>query len=321
MSKLVSIALCTYNGVRYLEQQLDSLLAQTYPHFEIVVSDDCSADSTLEILHRYAQRDSRFRVVEGTENVGLTKNFERVLGLCKGEYIAPCDQDDVWLPNKIERLVERLGNRCLAYCDSLFIDKDGVSLESRMSDVVPMISTTDTVPFVFSNCVSGHAMLFRREILQFAFPVPKVFFYDWWLAIIASAMGGIAFCDEPLVLYRQHDANITDALHRRDQEEMPYVRGSALWYLRETEERLAEVARIPGEQQKFVQKLLRLWRVRERQWLSLRLGFIMFTQRERLYRFRPMKQQELRLLCKDYFWGVRAKRFQDPHGYADDAAT
>src|ERR1700753_2011765 len=98
---LVSIALCTYNGAVYLKEQLDSLIAQTYPNIEIVVVDDRSADDTWQLLTGYANTYPQFKIHQNAQNLGFVKNFEHAASLCSGELIALCDQDDIWHPEKI----------------------------------------------------------------------------------------------------------------------------------------------------------------------------------------------------------------------------
>ena len=310
---LVSIALCTYNGARFLPQQLDSLLAQTYSNLEIVISDDRSTDNTLIILNDYARRDPRIKVITHTDNVGLTRNFQRALLRCSGRYIAPCDQDDIWLPEKISTLIQALADRSLAYCDSVFVDEQGKPLGSRMSDVVCMITTDDPLPFAFANCISGHAMLFKREVLQFGIPVPPHFFYDWWLATVAAALGGVVYCDTPLVHYRQHGSNITDTLGRRVAEERP--RGHTVRYLSETLVRLEAIGRLPGLHRDFAAEICKLWRAREEQWLSPRLGLLLVRNRNRLFRISRTHKRALRRQLKQYFYGLRLQRFRKPYQY------
>ncbi len=207
---LISVALCTYNGERYLREQLDSLLAQTYSNMEIVAVDDGSTDRTVEVLREYEQRDARLHVVVNPRNVGVVRNFERAIALCKGTFIAPCDQDDVWLADKLRMLAGYIGQHSIAYCDSEIIDADGRSRGMSMSRFWAMQDLSDPVAFVMENCVSGHAMLFRRNLLDDNPRLPTEVFHDWWLAARAAARGGIVFCPEKLVRYRQHGNNVTD---------------------------------------------------------------------------------------------------------------
>jgi Glycosyl transferase family 2 len=328
VAPLVSIALCTYNGARFLSQQLDSLIAQTYPNIEIVVVDDCSTDDTLAVLDRHARLDPRIRITVNERNVGFARNFEHALHQCRGVYIAPCDQDDVWLPDKISTLVAAIGSGSLAYCDSTLINERGEPTGYRMSEIVPMLTTDDPVAFAFGNCVSGHAMLFRRELLERALPAPQGFFYDWWIAAVAASVGGVVSCGRSLVLYRQHGGNVTDARLAEMVEEAGLVaqrrsgagrdrsRGHKLLYLRETEQRLASLARLPGRHQSFTEKLHRLWSAREKQWFSPTLGCFMARHRDRLLAITTLSARKKKRYCRQFFWGVQLKRLTDEDAYA-----
>jgi glycosyltransferase involved in cell wall biosynthesis len=319
------VALCTYNGSRFLPQQLDSLLAQTYPNLEIVANDDCSSDDTLAILERYARLDPRIDVAANSENLGFPLNFERALRRCRGVYVAPCDQDDVWLPEKIDALVEIIGEHSLAYCDSSLVDENGRPLGYRMSQVAPPLSMDDPAPFAFGNCVSGHAMLFARELLERALPAPSVFFYDWWIAAVAASAGGLAYCERPLVLYRQHGRNVTDArlgemlaeagLPAGSEPKARRRQGDRLRHLRETEQRLASLARLPGRHQPFIARLHGLWRARETQWLSPSLGILMVRHRDRLLATTSLTGKRKRRYCRQFFLGLKLKRATNRQAY------
>ncbi len=316
---LVSIALCTYNSSKFIAAQIESLLAQTYPHSEIVVVDDCSTDDTVSVLERYARRHSRFRIVVNERNLGFAKNFEKSLLLCSGAYIAPCDHDDIWLPEKISVLAAAIGTQSLVYCDSALVNEEGMALGYCMSDVVSMLSTDDPAAFVFGNCVSGHAMLFRRELLQSALPVPPDFFYDWWLAAVAAAAGGIVFVDKALVQFRQHGGNVTDRrlgemlveaglASKPEKPSSTRSRGEKLRHLQETGRRLRALARLPGRHQSFVARLSRLWSARETQWLSPTLACLMYRERRRLFAVTKWPERKQIRYCRRLFWGLRAKR-------------
>lgn len=281
-SGLVSIPLCTYNGERHLRQQLESLCAQTHSPIEIIAVDDCSSDGTLAILHEFAKRDPRLRVVVNPANLGFRRNFEFALSLCAGEYIAPCDQDDIWMPDKLSSLLDIIDGHALAFCDSELIDTDGSSLKQRLSDFMFMSTTSDTVTLALANCVSGHAMLFRRSLLDEALPVPDLFFYDWWLAAVATCNGGIVFSDNAKVLYRRHVASVTvqmDAAPGRDGN-VSFEQQLMRW--RETGGRIATLSQLSGTHHDFFRRWGRLWQDRERQWFSPALLCFMVRHRYRI---------------------------------------
>jgi glycosyltransferase involved in cell wall biosynthesis len=202
----ISVALCVCNGAHYLRELLDSVLAQTGVHIEVVAVDDCSTDDSLALLHDYAARDARLRVFANVQNLGPRRNFEQAMARCRGEFIAPCDQDDIWQTDKLQRLLAAIGTADLAYCDSTFIDTQGVATGARVSDNKTMLRGHAPLRFVFANSVSGHAALLRRDLFTAARPFPDGVYHDWWLAMRAAMRGGIVYLDQPLVRFRRHAA-------------------------------------------------------------------------------------------------------------------
>lgn len=203
---LISVALSVYNGERHLREQLDSVLAQEGVQLEIIAVDDGSSDGSVALLHEYAARDLRFRVFQNPENLGLLRSFEKAMSLCQGDFLALCDQDDVWHPQKLSKLMAVIGNHDLAYCDSEYIDDTGATRGRRISDDLTMMSGHTPLQFVFSNSVSGHAALIRRELFDAAHPFPAGLFHDWWLAMCAAARSGVVYLDDALVQFRRHGA-------------------------------------------------------------------------------------------------------------------
>ncbi|MCY7355698.1 MAG: glycosyltransferase family 2 protein [Lysobacter sp.] len=203
---LISVALSVYNGERHLREQLDSVLAQEGVQLEIVAVDDGSSDGSVALLREYAQRDPRIQVHVNPKNLGHLRSFERAMSLCHGEFIAPCDQDDVWHPDKLARLLAAIGDADLAYCDSEYIDEQGASLHRRISQDLPMHAGMDPLRYIFQNTVSGHACLLRRKLLERAGPAPALLYHDWWLAMCAAAHAGVVYVDAPLVSFRRHVA-------------------------------------------------------------------------------------------------------------------
>jgi glycosyltransferase involved in cell wall biosynthesis len=222
---LVSIAVCTYNGEKFLIEQLDSLLGQSYRNIEIIVVDDCSKDHTLNILKQYEEKNPNFKVYQNDQNLGYIKNFEKAISLCNGDYIALCDQDDIWDPSKIELQLAGIGSNALIYHDSEFIDDRGLSLDKKKSDILNMYRGESSVPFLFFNCVSGHACLFNRKLIPYCLPFPKEVFHDRWLAFTAANNGGIAYLNKTLVKYRQHENTDTNILKINKENRKPSTSG------------------------------------------------------------------------------------------------
>jgi len=207
---LVSIPLLTYNGEKYLEEQLESILNQTYKNIEVIVFDDCSTDDTKKILQKYKESHN-LKYVINEKNIGLRENALKSFHQCSGEYIAPSDQDDIWKLDKIEKLVNNIGKHSLIYTDSIPIDSNGHKLdEFYFGHFSKLIEGSNNKSFFFGNCISAHAMMFHKSLLTYIFTIPKeMYFHDWWIAFIAATRGSIKLLDEPLVYYRRHQTQIT----------------------------------------------------------------------------------------------------------------
>jgi glycosyltransferase involved in cell wall biosynthesis len=209
---LVSIVLATYNGARFLEQQLNSLLAQDFRNFEIIAVDDCSTDSTVALLKEYAGRFSHMKVWTNDKNLGYVKNFEKAISLASGSYIATCDQDDIWQPDKISQLMQAIDNYDLVYHDAELIDVDNQSLNLRISDIRNMVDISDPRYLAAGTWIPGNSILFRADLVKKILPFPGNLPHDYWIIFNASAGKGVRYVDRPLVFYRQHSANTIGAI-------------------------------------------------------------------------------------------------------------
>ncbi len=204
---LISIALCTCNGEAHLKAQMDSLLEQDHPNLEIVVVDDASDDATPAIIRDYAQRHPQIAFHANEERLGFVENFQKCLRLCQGEFIALCDQDDVWLPHKISRMANAIGDAALAYSKVRVVDANGQALDHEHPRR-HLLQGRCPLSLVLTNFVTGHACLIRNSLLDEALPVPPGHIHDQWLAFCAACSdGGIVQVDEVLSDYRLHGAN------------------------------------------------------------------------------------------------------------------
>jgi glycosyltransferase involved in cell wall biosynthesis len=220
----VSVAMATFNGARYIRQQLDSLAAQTHLPSELVVTDDGSTDDTLKILEDFASR-SLFRVLihRNEARLGYRANFLHATTLCKSDLIAFSDQDDIWDRRKIEKCIPLFDNPdvLLAYHNALIITAEGRTVRSLDDWVVPnLINPPMSLgPWPF---VKGFTQIFRRSVpllpelweMSVDWNAQKRMAHDQWFFFLSSALGSIAYVNEPLVHYRQHDANIVGARER-----------------------------------------------------------------------------------------------------------
>ncbi len=210
MSKqpLISIAMATYNGEKYLKEQLDSILSQTYSNIEIIICDDYSGDATRSILEEYSQKDKRIKLYFNEKNIGYVKNFEKAISLCSGEFIALSDQDDIWMEYKIETLYKNIGSHLLIHSDALLINEKGNIVATSYSRYSKKILQKDFKACLVENNVTGCTLLFDRKLIHGAVPFPQAtIVHDWWLALCACKCGTIKYLDLALVKYRQHENN------------------------------------------------------------------------------------------------------------------
>ena len=201
-SRLISIAMATYNGERHLTEQLDSIYAQTYKNIEVIVTDDCSNDGTVEILQQYAESHGLKYFVNET-NLGYVKNFEKTISLCQGDYIALSDQDDIWEANKLELLIDNIDADLLIHSDCALIDERGKTIKPIWKGEIGFNMEVENL--LFGNIVTGCTVLFKKELLTTALPFPEgIAYHDWWLAICAAKDKRIHYLPLCLTQYRQH---------------------------------------------------------------------------------------------------------------------
>ena len=200
--KKISVVMCTYNGERFLREQLDSLVHQTYPLHEIIVQDDGSTDATLAILGEYASQWKHIRLLKNEGPHGVNSNFWSAMRKATGDWIAICDQDDIWEPDKIERQAEAIGNSMFCAGRTRQFSEDGsfVFYDARRPNVslLRMLYTTE---------IGGHVMLFRKDFLQ-QLPVDCGIYhhtcYDMVLAVAAAAYDSLVYMDTILVHQRRY---------------------------------------------------------------------------------------------------------------------
>lgn len=206
----VSVVVTTYNGADYIARQLRSIAEQTYPPFEIIISDDGSTDDTLHELEQLSKTIS-FQLFTRRVPLGINANLAFTLQKCSGDLIAIADQDDIWDLEKIYVLVNALSDKDAIFSNSSLIDEHDQPLgenliECLLQGAKPRIEKSP-LRLMFKNVVSGHALLLRRQLLKFAIPFIDECLYDQQIAIAASLGNGIAYLDRALVLHRQHMNN------------------------------------------------------------------------------------------------------------------
>lgn len=219
----ISVALCTHNGASYIEEQLASVLDQRLQPHEVVVSDDASTDETIGVIERMLSARSAadlpdVRILRNAKALGVTANFERALAATTGELIALCDQDDLWHPEKLERLARVFGARpdlLLVHSDARLTDAAGRPMGRTLFETLGV--TTDERRRVHRgeafdvlmrrNIVTGATAMVRRELVERSVPFPAAWVHDEWLAVVGASTGAVDLVEESLIDYRQHGAN------------------------------------------------------------------------------------------------------------------
>ena len=207
----ISIALCTYNGARFLSEQLASIAAQTRQPDELVACDDGSSDDTVEILKVFAPSVSfPVRIIVNDSNLGAVTNFRQAISRCNGELTALADQDDVWLLDKLERaevaLMSSMNIGNTLYCTRLqYVDAALVTL--GLSSIPANIGFSNAV---VENSATGCSVVFGNEIKHKFLQAKStdMVMHDWWLYLVATAFGDVVYDPRPSLLYRQHLSNV-----------------------------------------------------------------------------------------------------------------
>lgn len=222
----ISVVMCTYNGGKYLKEQLDSILNQTYPICELLIQDDGSIDNTITILQEYASKYSCIRLVFNESRLGYNENFRSVLYKAQGKYIALADQDDIWMPDKLAVLADEINGNDMCFSISSYLYPDG-HIEKEGKEVNITLER-----LIFYNFVSGHTVLLRREFLQKIPYWSQSVFFDWWLAINAATLGRIKLCKQELTLHRIHADSATFSEYKKiDSPLMPYINGAKSFFI------------------------------------------------------------------------------------------
>ena len=211
----ISVAMCTFNGGRYLDEQLQSIASQTRLPSELVVCDDHSTDETLSILKKF-QTNASFpvRIVQNAMRVGSTRNFDQAIGMCHGEFIALCDQDDRWLPMKLERLSKSLLEDPFlggVFSDANLIDGTSRAIGTRLFARHRFTPTKQqnflscpTATLLKHDVVTGATLMFRASIRRYCSPIPSTWIHDGWLAWMIALHSHLTVISEPLIDYRIH---------------------------------------------------------------------------------------------------------------------
>jgi glycosyltransferase involved in cell wall biosynthesis len=236
----LSVAMCTYNGARFIREQLESIAAQSQVPNELVVCDDCSGDGSLEVIEDFS-RHAPFpvRLIKNETNLGSRKNFEKAIGLCRGQIIALADQDDIWKPHKLERLYSTLRENPMAgyaFSDADLIDEEGKVLRRGLWEAIRFKGTLEegftpgeqVAAQLKRGIVTGATMAFRSSLKELVLPVSAYLVHDYWIALLASCIGACGIpIGESLILYRQHPGQQIGTKRKSVVEKLRWIREKA----------------------------------------------------------------------------------------------
>ena len=217
MEEKIDILVATYNGEKYIREQLESILNQTYKNIRIVISDDCSHDNTIEILKKYKNVDSRIELYIQKENLGVVKNIEFLLNKVNSPYYMLADQDDYWMPEKTEKSLEKLKqeNADLLFGDLEVVDENLETIYPSFNEYMLLSRkinkyiNTGKMNYLY-NCITGCTILAKKETIKKIIPMPnysKYLIHDHWIGIMTELNGKQSYIQERYIKYRQHGNN------------------------------------------------------------------------------------------------------------------
>ena len=214
---MISVCIATFNGEKFIRQQIESILPQLGVDDEVIVSDDSSTDRTLNILKTF--KDKRISIFEGQTFNSPIFNFEFAIKQAKGDYIFLSDQDDIWHSDKVKLMMAALKNHTLIVSDCKIINDNNETLfESFFANVN---SGKGLVKNLYRNTYQGCCMAFKRDILSKALPFPRdIPMHDMWLGFVCELFYTSLFIDDRLTYYRKHDNNTSTALNIRNDYDL-----------------------------------------------------------------------------------------------------
>ncbi len=205
---MISVAMASYNGARYIREQMDSILMQLNPEDELIISDDGSTDDTVQTVQEYTAKDGRIRLIRNPGK-GVVSNFENAVKACGGDYIFLCDQDDVWVPGKVKTVMDAFrGGADLVLSDAIVADENLHTLHD--SFYAFNRSRAGMLRNILHNSFHGCTMAFNKKIRDIALPFSRsVPMHDIWLGQLALLFGKVTYLPDKLVIYRRHGGNAT----------------------------------------------------------------------------------------------------------------
>jgi glycosyltransferase involved in cell wall biosynthesis len=219
----VEILLATFNGEKFLARQIESVISQTHTNWRLLISDDGSTDSTLEIATRFSLQDQRIAVVNSSKQGGVVPNFSKALSFAAADYFMFCDQDDVWLDDKIAIMLDHLikmeethGKNVpiLGFSDLSVVDHDlsEISESFYVANKLDPNNNLDSRYLMWSSSVYGCTVIFNAALARIAAPIPAGMpMHDQWFALVATLTGLVFYVPKRTIMYRQHSANVVGA--------------------------------------------------------------------------------------------------------------
>ncbi|HEM3633850.1 glycosyltransferase family 2 protein [Streptococcus suis] len=214
----VNILMSTYNGQQFLAEQIRSIQEQTYTDWTLFIRDDGSSDNTKEILKDFERQDSRIHLIDSdkSDNLGVIKSFHKLVNHDRADYYFFSDQDDVWLPNKLELSLNEAQNYpanlpLMVYMDLKVVNQDLEIMTESMVKSQSHHANTELVQELTENTVTGGVAMINHHLAEMWQVTEDILMHDWYLALLASAFGNLVFIDQPGELYRQHSDNVLGA--------------------------------------------------------------------------------------------------------------
>lgn len=214
----VNILMATYNGEKFLAQQIESIQKQTFKEWNLLIRDDGSSDKTCDIIRNFTAKDSRIRFINENEhhNLGVIKSFFTLVNYEVADFYFFSDQDDVWLPEKLSVSLEAAKHKAsdvplLVYTDLKVVNQELNILQDSMIRAQSHHANTTLLPELTENTVTGGTMMINHALAEKWFTPNDILMHDWFLALLAASLGEIIYLDLPSQLYRQHDNNVLGA--------------------------------------------------------------------------------------------------------------
>ncbi len=208
----ISVAMATYNGERFIEEQITSILKNLNENDELIISDDASTDQTLAIIKTFS--DKRIKIIKGPQK-GVKQNFANALAHCQGKYIFLSDQDDIWEENKVLKVLKVLEEKeCTGIVHDCVVVNEDATKNLMDSFFLHRKSKSGIIRNIYKNRYLGCCIAFSREMIKYILPIPEnIEMHDQWIGLLCEKYGSVYFMKEKLIKYRRHGGNVSAMRH------------------------------------------------------------------------------------------------------------